>query len=95
VSVHRIRDDEKTPVDGKTPFEMVLDKLNEVGADTKVAVREAREAKSTALKTYDLQLQLNERIKRVDQRLMIVEASRLWLPLVALALAALALARTW
>jgi hypothetical protein len=97
VSYGRIHvlDEDKTPTDGKSPIEMVLDKLNEVGHDAKLAVAEAREAKGHALKTYDLQLQLNEHVKRVERRLVVVEASRFWLPLVAIALAALALARTW
>lgn len=98
-------DADNTPVDGKTTIEMVLDKLSEmglgleaVGADTKLAVAEAREAKGHALNTYDLQLELNEHVKRVERRLVVVEVTRAWpavVALVALGVAVLALLRAW
>jgi ribosome-binding protein aMBF1 (putative translation factor) len=90
-----VNEDDKTPIDGQTPIEMVLDKLNKVGHDVKLAVSEAREAKGHALKTYDLQLELNEYQKTVDRRLTVIERTRFWLPLVAILMAALALLRTW
>lgn len=86
---------DKTPVDGRTTLEMVLEKLGEVGADAKLAVTEAREAKGHSQNTYNLQLELNEHVKRVDLRLAVVERTRLWLPIVAILLAALALLKAW
>ncbi|UOF77326.1 hypothetical protein [Caudoviricetes sp.] len=95
-------DDEKTPVDPLGPMEMILRKLGEVGTDAKLAVTEAREAKGHSQNTYNLQLELNEHLKTVDrrvtaisQRLVVVEASRVWLPLIAIVLAAIALAKAW
>lgn len=88
-------DAEKTPRDGTSTFEMILRKLGEVGVDAKLAVTEAREAKGHAQNTYNLQLDLNEHVKRLDQRLVVVEASRLWLPLAAIVVAGLALLKAW
>lgn len=88
-------DAEETPVDRRTTLEMVLHKLGEVGADAKLAVTEAREAKGHSQNTYKLQLELNEHVKRVDLRLTVVERSRLWLPIIAIVIAALALLRSW
>lgn len=90
-----IGDDEKTPTDKKSTLEMVLEKLGEVGADAKLAVTEAREAKGHAQNTYNLQLKLNEHVKGLDVRLRVVEASHLWLPVAAILLAAIALLRAW
>jgi hypothetical protein len=95
-------DADKTPIDGLSPIEMILKKLGEVGADAKLAVTEAREAKGHAQaanghsqNTYNLQLKLNEHVKRVDLRLAVVERTRIWLPLAAILLAALALLKAW
>lgn len=91
-------DADKTPIDKRTTLEMVLEKLGEVGTDAKLAVSEAREAKGHALNTYDLQLELNEHVKRVERRLLVVEVTRAWpalLALLALAIAVAALIRTW
>lgn len=91
-------DSEKTPVDGRTTIEMVLEKLGEVGADAKLAVTEAREAKGHAQNTYNLQIDLNQRFNGVERRLKVVEVTRVWPAVVALAalgLAVLALFRTW
>ncbi len=91
-------DADETPVDGRTTLEMVLEKLGEVGTDAKLAVTEAREAKGHALNTYDLQLELNEHVKRVERRLVVVEVTRAWpaiVAIVALAIAVAALVRTW
>lgn len=91
-------DSEKTPVDGRTTIEMVLEKLGEVGADAKLAVTEAREAKGHAQNTYNLQIDLNQRFNGVERRLKVVEVTRAWPAVVALAalgLAVLALFRAW
>jgi hypothetical protein len=88
-------DADKTPIDGRTTLEMVLEKLGEVGTDAKLAVTEAREAKGHSQNTYNLQLELNEHVKRVDLRLAVVERTRLWLPIIAILVAALALLRSW
>ena len=90
-------DADKTPVDGKRPdlIEMVLEKLGEVGADTKLAVTEAREAKGHSQNTYNLQLELNEHVKKLDRRVKVVEATQLWLPVVAIVLSALAFLKAW
>lgn len=88
-------DADKTPVDGRTTLEMVLEKLGEVGEDAKLAVSEAREAKGHAQNTYNLQIQLNEHVKRVDLRLAVVERTRIWLPIAALLIAGLALLKAW
>lgn len=87
-------DDDKTPVNKKTPFEMVLEKLDEVGADAKLAVTESREAKDYARKTNDLQLQLNQRFNTLELRVAAVERSRIWLPILALIAALVALYRS-
>lgn len=97
--------DEHTPVDktpNEDPFEMLSKKLDGVAADTKVAILEAREAKQITLKTYDLQLELNEHCKKIeldlekhakkdDRRLMAVEAYHLGLPWLSIFLAAIAI----
>lgn len=91
-------DADRTPVDGKTTLEMVLEKLGEVGADAKLAVTEAREAKGHAQNAHNLQLDLNERFNGIERRLVIVEITRAWPAVVALAalfLAAVALLRAW
>ena len=88
-------DADKTPVDGRTTLEMVLEKLGEVGADAKLAVSEAREAKGHSQKTYNLQLQLNEQNKALTQRVRALELTRLWLPVAAIVIAALALLKAW
>jgi hypothetical protein len=88
-------DADRTPIDRRDIIEMVLEKLGEVGADAKLAVTEAREAKGHAQNTYNLQIQLNEHVKRVDLRLAVVERTRIWLPLVAVVIAALALIKAW
>ncbi len=93
---------DKTPVDGRTTLEMVLEKLGEVGTDAKLAVAEARsagaaaeEAKGHSLKTYNLQLKLNEQNKALTHRVRALELTRLWLPLAAIVLAGLALLKSW
>lgn len=88
-------DAEKTPRDGTSTFEMILRKLGEVGTDAKVAVSQAREASGHAQNTYNLQLELNERVKALDIRVRIVERSRLWLPMAAMFIALLALLKAW
>lgn len=86
--------EDKTPTDNVTTLEMVFQKLDEVGADAKLAVTEAREAKGFAQAAAERAFQLNERFNLMDRRLTVVEASRLWLPLIAIFLATLALLRT-
>ena len=91
-------DADKTPVDGRTTLEMVLEKLGEVGTDAKIAVTEAREAKGHAQNTYNLQVDLNQRFNGVERRLKVVEITRSWpaaVALVSLAVAALALLKAW
>lgn len=98
-------DADKTPVDRKTTLEMVLEKLDAVGADTKLAIVEAREAKGYACEakdyaraTNDLQLEMNEELKNLKRRVRIVEAVRAWpavVALVALFLATVAFIRSW
>ncbi len=91
-------DDDRTPVDRKSTLEMILERIDEVGADAKLAVTEAREAKGHAQNTYDLQLGLNERFNGMERRLTVVEVTRAWpavLALVALFVAIFALIRTW
>jgi hypothetical protein len=88
---------EKTPVDGRSTLEMVLEKLGEVGEDAKLAVTEAREAKGHSIATYDLQLTLNERFNKLERRVVVVEVTRAWpavIALAALVIATLALLRT-
>ncbi len=87
---------EATPVESpQDPFEMLSKKIDDVGADTKLAVSLAREANNTAVKTYNIALHLNARSDRQDKRLLVIEAYHLWLPLVAIVIATLALVRTW
>jgi hypothetical protein len=88
-------DADKTPVDGRSTLDMVLEKLGEVGDDAKLAVAEAREAKGHAQNTYNLQLNLNEHVKALDLRVRVVERSRLWLPVAALIVALVALLKNW
>lgn len=100
-------DEEKTPVDPqarKPTLDMLLEKMDEVRADTKLAVAEAREAKGHSQNTYNLQLELNESVKVVKteneqlaRRVRVLEAVRLWpaaVALAALVIAVLALLRT-
>lgn len=88
-------DADKTPVDGKTTLEMVLEKLGEVGRDAKLAVTEAREAKGHSQNAYNLLLEQNEEHKALSQRVRVLELTRFWLPLAATVLAAIALLRAW
>jgi hypothetical protein len=91
-------EDEKTPPDGRTTFEMLLEKIGEVGADAKLAVTEAREAKGHAQNAHNLQLELNQRFNGMERRLVVVEVTRAWPAVVALAalfLACVALYRSW
>jgi hypothetical protein len=93
-----VSDADKTPVDGRTTLEMVLQKLDEVGADAKLAVTEAREAKGHAQNAHNLQLDLNERFNGIERRLVIVEITRAWPAIVAVAalfVAVVALLRAW
>jgi ribosome-binding protein aMBF1 (putative translation factor) len=93
--------DEKTPVDAtlsQPTLEMVLRKLDDVGHDTKLAVKEAREAKGHSQNTYNLQVELNQRFNRLEMRVRAVEVTRYWpaaLALVALVVSALALLKAW
>lgn len=89
-----VPDEDKTPTDRTPTLEMLFQKIDEVGADAKLAVLEAREAKGHAQNTYNLQLDLNESVKAVELRVRALELTRLWLPLVAIALAVLALLRS-
>lgn len=93
-----MRDADKTPVDGKTTLEMVLEKLVEVGTDARLAVTEAREAKGHAQNAHNLQLALNERFNGVERRLKFVEVTKAWpavIAIAALVTAVLALLRSW
>lgn len=88
---------DQTPVDGRTTLEMVLQKLGEIGDDAKLAVTEAREAKGHAQNTYNLQIDLNQRFNGVERRLKVVEVTRAWpgvIAIAALVLAVFALLRS-
>lgn len=90
--------DRKTPVDQEPnldPIAMLSKKLDDVAADTKLAVTEAREAKGHSIKTYDLQLELNERTKSNERRIKLLEATRFWLPVLSILIAIAAFARTF
>jgi hypothetical protein len=93
-----VSDDELTPVDRKSTLEMILERIEEVGTDAKLAVTEAREAKGHAQNTYNLQVGLNQRFNGMERRLAVVEFTRAWPAVVAVAaliLAVFALIRTW
>lgn len=95
-----VPDEDKTPADGKTTIEMVLEKLVEIGHDARLAVAEAREAKGHAIATYNLLIEQNQRLNGFEQRLRVVEQverAKLWPAIVALAalvVAVFALLRT-
>lgn len=83
--------DELTPTKNETTLDLVLKRLNEVGAD-------ARDAKEYSRRTNDLQLELNERFNKLERRVAVVEVTQAWpavIALAALALAVLAVVRAW
>lgn len=91
-------DADQTPVDRKSTLEMILERIDEVGADAKLAVGEAREAKGHAHNTYNLQVDLNQRFNGMEGRLKVVEIARAWpavLAVAALLLSLLALVKSW
>lgn len=90
--------EENTPVDRKSTLEMILERIDEVGTDAKLAVGEAREAKGHAQNTYNLQVDLNQRFNGMEKRLKVVEVTRAWpavLAVSALLASLLALVKSW
>ncbi len=93
-SIHPSIADEKTPVDGapnEDPFEMLSKQVADVARDTKVAIDVSREANEIARKTFDIVLEMHESNKKIEKRMDVVEAYHIWLPLIAIGLAAIAM----
>jgi hypothetical protein len=91
-------DPEATPIRKETTLEMVLAKLNEVGADAKQAAAEAREANAHALQakayaeaTNNRTLEMHHALVPLERRVTALEGKRVWIP-AALAVLALLVA---
>jgi len=83
-------DQDKTPTDGRSTLELVLDKLGELSIDTKQALKESREANSTSLANNEMLRALVARTATPPRLLL-----RASLPYAAVLIALFALLRSW
>lgn len=80
--------DENTNPRNESPWELLRSDLRVVSADV-------ADVKKLSRDTFNLSFKLNQRFDGIEQRVKAIEATRLWLPLAAILLSALALARAW